>query len=279
MRGKRGLARDYREVRLLGFRGWIKEPWPSSIPLKDLLPEIGQASGVVVKMRANRAIKIREDLHLKEEFPQGWRDWPLLLKGLLNRGRLRRQWQASLRAHRMGIPTPEPLAYLEKRRGLLHSQSLLITPDQSGFLTLTQYLREKAGEGRWASNTVRAFLSGLAFAVRQMHDMGMIHLDLKGSNILVREDGENWGFLFTDLKASRFENGPRARFPAVGAEKDMTRLLSSLQDFFPAEERRDFLRSYLSAIKTAQAEALLAHWESEGLRRPRMREGSVHGNR
>ena len=69
------MARDYREVQLLGFRGWIEEPWSSSIPLKDLLPEIGQAYGMVVKMRANRAIKVRENLHLKEEFPQRYFSW------------------------------------------------------------------------------------------------------------------------------------------------------------------------------------------------------------
>jgi tRNA A-37 threonylcarbamoyl transferase component Bud32 len=233
---------------------------------------------MVVKMRANRAIKVRENLHLKEEFPQRWGDWPLWVKGLLNRGRLERQWRASLRAYGMGIPTPEPLAYLEKRRGLLPFRSLLITRYQSGFLTLTQYLREKAGEGRWRSNAMGAFLSGLAFTVRQMHDRGMTHYDLKGSNILVREDGKTWDFLFTDLKASCFGRGPGAKGPAVGAGKDITRLLSSLQGFTSSEERRGFLESYLSGMETAEAESLLAHWESEGIRRSRPIKEPLHGN-
>ncbi|MDH7500464.1 MAG: lipopolysaccharide kinase InaA family protein [candidate division NC10 bacterium] len=265
-RGVSGPVAGYRTVQISAFRGFSKDPWPSPVCLQELLGEVGQPAGVVVKMRRCRAIKIRQDLHVKEEFLRGWRDWPRRLKGLLGRGRLRRQWSASLLARERGVPTPEPLAYLEERQGLLPSRSLLVTRYESEFCTLSHYLKGKGREPSWSRDRGERFLRELARAVWGMHDLGMVHLDLKGSNILVREDKEGWSFRFTDLKASRFRNGGRAKAltSARGVKRDMVRLLTALHCFFSEEERRAFLDSYLSS-GPKQAQRLMARWEAEAV--------------
>jgi len=262
------LPRGYREVQIFGFRGFMREPWASSIRIEDLLSEIGRPAGVIVKMRKSRAIKIRGELHIKEEFLQGWQSWPLLLKGLLNRGRLRRQWCASLLAQERGIPTPEPLAYLEERGRLLSSKSLLVTHYESDLMALSHYLREKMREASWVSLRGQYFLKGLGIGVRRMHERGMVHHDLKGSNILVKEEGEVWSFRFTDLKASRFPNWdePEKSIPMAGGQRDIIRLLATLRSFFSEAERRLFLFSYLP-LTPKEAERLIAKWEAESLKR------------
>lgn len=262
------MASDYQEMQISSFWGFRKDPWPSSISLQELLGEIGRPAGMMVKMRKSRAIKIREELHVKEEFLQGWQEWPGMFKGLLHRGRLRRQWSASLLARERGVPTPEPLAYMEERRGLGRSKSLLVTRYESDFMTLSRYLRGKIGETTWVSHQGERFLQELARAVRSMHDLGMLHLDLKGSNILVREDGESWIFRFTDLKASRFRNWARARAltSTRGIKRDMVRLLATLRSFFSEADRRSFICSYLSS-SPIEAQRLIAGWEAEALTR------------
>jgi tRNA A-37 threonylcarbamoyl transferase component Bud32 len=274
MRRQRGLPDRYRKVRISDFEGLAREPWPSSVPLGDVVGKIGQPDGVIVKMRAERAIKIRGDLHLKEEFPGGWRSWPLQVKGLWGRSRLRRQWQASLRARERGIRTPEPLAYLERKRSLLFRQSLLVTRWESSFFTLTQYLRGR--EEGWIGQRGPAFLEHLAAAVRQMHGQGMMHSDLKGSNILVKEEEGTWSFLFTDLKAARF-SAPGDMPPGRG-ERDVIRLLASLRAFFDSAQRALFLRSYLLA-EEREARGIVLRWEAESQRRFPSRQGMSDGQR
>jgi len=268
------LPRGYREVQILGFRGFIREPWASSISIEDLLSEIGQPAGVVVKMRKSRAIKIREGLHVKEEFLRGWQSWPLMLKGLLNRGRLWRQWSTSLIAQERGIPTPEPRAYLEEREGLLPSRSLFVTQYESDCIALSQYLRGKSREGAWACLRGQDFLKELATGVRRMHEKGIVHHDLKGSNILVKEEGGVWSFRFTDLKASRFQDWDEAgkSIPMAERERDIIRLLASLRSFFGEAERRVFLYSYLS-FTSEEGQRLIAKWEAESLKKFAPRQG------
>lgn len=258
--------KGYREVEVLGFRGFMREPWPSPVSVKELLGEIGQPCGQIVKMRRDRAIKVRSGLHVKEEFLRGWRSLPLLFKGLLNRGRLRRQWRASLIAQERGIPTPMPLAYLEEK-GRLPSRSLLVTVNESDFTTLSHYLRKETKEGNWIALRGYEFLRELASEVRGMHEKGMIHHDLKGSNILVKEEGEGWAFLFTDLKAARFMNltGCRESARTTGRESDIIRLLAALRSFFSQEERRHFLCSYLPSAEGGR-DRFVSKWEAESLK-------------
>jgi tRNA A-37 threonylcarbamoyl transferase component Bud32 len=143
----------------------------------------------------------------------------------------------------------------------------LVTANESGFTTLSHYLREKTAEKDWIALRGHAFLKELAWQVGRMHDKGMVHYDLKGSNILVREEGEGWAFLFTDLKASRFMNlteGQKAGGVA-GRRRDIIRLLAALRCFFSAEERRGFLCAYLPSAK-GERERLLSKWEAESLK-------------
>jgi serine/threonine protein kinase len=261
------VPEGYKEVQILDFQGLARDPWPSSIALGDLLSKIGQPDGIIVKMRAERAVKVRGELHLKEEFFRGWRSWSLRVKSLWGRSRLGRQWQASLLARERGIPTPEPLAYLERRPSLLLSQSLLVTRYESSFAALTQYLRGRTKE-EWSLGEEGAFLKCLADAVRGMHDLGMVHSDLKGSNILVRGEDGAWSFQFADLKAACFfgRREANAGIRLAKKKRDILRLLASLRPFFAPPQRALFLESYLS-LGLEEAQPIIVGWEAKSVRK------------
>jgi hypothetical protein len=252
------IREGFREVRLQGFVGFAQEPWSYPVSLEELSAEVGAASGKVLKMRRNRAVKIRSGLHVKEEFLQG-KDLLLLLKAALGRGRLKRQWRSSLRAWERQIPCPQPLAFLEGRRWGLPRRAVLVTPYMEDFLTLTRFLRLKPEGELWYSRQGEDFLRDLAWQVRSMHERGMVHGDLKGSNILVREEERGWVFLFTDLKGSRFPKRI-ARKVNRGEREDILRLLASLRPFFPASARRHFLDQYLA--RAGWTEGARACWLS-----------------
>lgn len=252
----------------MGFKGVAREPWSSPIPLEEILRDIDQPHGMIVKWRKDRAIKVEGDLIVKVEFLWAGRNWLLMAKSLWAKDRLRRQWRASLRAKERGIPIPEPLALLEQRWGRLLLKSLLVSRYERKYSTLSQYLREKVVQEGWVAQKGKSHLQRLASSVLQMHEKGMIHRDLKGSNILVRENEEAWNFLFTDLKATSFHdeqlarNGTRRRRMV---KKDILRLLATLRAFFAPSERALFLRTYLSLGEDG-AQPIIACWEQESLR-------------
>jgi tRNA A-37 threonylcarbamoyl transferase component Bud32 len=108
----------------------------------------------------------------------------------------------SLRAFRMGhallarhIPTALPLAALERRVGPFLVDSILITETVGNSLPLSKFLNRylpaaSDGEGASAANgpLARYVLWQLGRLIRQMHQAGFAHRDLKGGNLLVHWD-------------------------------------------------------------------------------------------
>lgn len=107
-----------------------------------------------------------------------------------------------VRAFRLGhlllgrqINTALPLAAMERRRGRILTDSVLITEAVEGALELNRFLnRHLDGEQPQGpahrGSLARKVLWRLGRLVRQLHQEGFYHRDLKATNLLVRWDGE-----------------------------------------------------------------------------------------
>ena len=117
------------------------------------------------------------------------------LRHTLKRSRARRGW---LHAHHLGmreIPTPKPLAYIERRKGLLVWNSYLVTQYTEG-PSLHHFLRDESVTPEQRATTIQQVKDLLD----QLAKYRMTHGDLKHSNILITKDGP----ALTDLDSVQF---------------------------------------------------------------------------
>jgi len=109
-----------------------------------------------------------------------------------------RSWQAGQDLASRGIPTPQNLAFLSRRRSFksdplfwfLPHETYLVTIKETDALSLTTYVNEVLPslptELRRARR--RSLSVALALLIRSLHDRSLSHRDLKASNILINVD-------------------------------------------------------------------------------------------
>ena len=117
------------------------------------------------------------------------------LRHTIKRSRARRGW---LHAHHFGmreIPTPKPLAYIERRKGGLIWNSYLVTQYNEG-PSLYHFLRDESVIAEQRASTTQQVKSLLD----RMAAYRITHGDLKHTNILVTQNGPT----LTDLDSVQF---------------------------------------------------------------------------
>lgn len=165
------------------------------------------------------------------------------LKDLFRASRARRVWIVANTLRMRGIPTPLPHAYLERRRFrvLLESYLIIEGVEGIGILEFSSRFREP----RSSFLEKRLLVREIGTLVRGLHQRGVSHRDLKGQNVLVREEiVGRFRPLLLDLDGVRLGRvGWRRRI------RDMARLARAFADQ-PAVTRTDrvrFLQAYLGA--------------------------------
>jgi tRNA A-37 threonylcarbamoyl transferase component Bud32 len=178
------------------------------------------------------------------------------LRYLLRRSRAQRAWQTARNLCARHIPTPEPLAFQDRRPCGFLQASYLVTRALAGADGLDRYVEKHFPA--WPIDTKRAFLGRLAGLLKAAHGHGMMHGDLKAKNILV-ESGCRAGeqFLFIDLDATQV----RASAPFFERYRDLARLNCSFLNtaLVSRTHRLFFLRCYVA--DNPQAELRVA-WKT-----------------
>ncbi len=102
----------------------------------------------------------------------------------------------ALKIRERGFYTPLPYGYiLEKENGLL-GHSYLVTQQLDGYQTLR------------SKDIPKTLIRRTAQYLSQLHEKGMIHLDLTPNNILYRQEGENFLFSLVDVNQFYFQKKP-----------------------------------------------------------------------
>ncbi|MFN0136862.1 MAG: lipopolysaccharide kinase InaA family protein [Phycisphaerae bacterium] len=182
---------------------------------------------------------------------------PVIVKRPLPRNARRAARQSmppsrSMRGWRVGnamlhrdLPTPRPLAVLERRFGPFILDSMLLTEAIPGALDLEAYLRREFGRSsrrEWA-RTKRTLSAMVVRELRMLHERGFEHRDCKAGNLLVAPEPD-LRVLWIDMDGLRIvsRRDPRRELTALA------RLYVSLAEV-PGLGRTDFaraLRDYLA---------------------------------
>jgi tRNA A-37 threonylcarbamoyl transferase component Bud32 len=175
-----------------------------------------------------------------------WLD-PLLT--LFRPSRAWRSWQAGQHLASRGVPTPQNLAFISRRRSFktaplfwfLPHETYLITIKEQNVVDLGTYTRKVLPglppDERRAR--IKSLTVSLAELIRSLHDRSLSHRDLKAANILVSGDMINGRHALSviDLVGVNL----RHPIPLNRRVQNLARLCLSL-DSVPGRNRADFLR-------------------------------------
>jgi hypothetical protein len=206
---------------------------------RDLVPESFLASPldfmygkeVLVLKDYNSVRVIRyQDICIKCYMRRGPKD--LLRSWLgLSKGKKSFQWALAL-VHRY-IATPEPICYLEGWDGNSFYLSRFVHSTRNLTVHLGKITQEKQKE----------CLKALTLFLNRMFGRGVYHLDLKGTNILVRNVGLTFEFYLTDTDEMivSWKGTHRA------LHKSLLRITRTLAPYFSRDELVEFVVGCLSS--------------------------------
>lgn len=184
-----------------------------------------------------------------------------------------RSWVNGRRFLELGLATPRPLGYLENRKVGVLLSTILVTE----FLTGARTLKEAHAQLS-ETREKKEFIEGLARFVAALHNKGVVHGDLKASNILFRKDDmRRLHFYITDLASMKFKK----RLSAKDISEDIACLNTSFGGELSTKERFRFLHHYHKELNAPPADVrwILAGIErhsSERLEKIRKNNGRRH---
>jgi len=156
-----------------------------------------------------------------------------VLKHTLQRGRYRRAWDAACFLFAEGVPTPEPIAYLEYGVLGLIWKNALVVRYLEGFRRSDHYAAGLAEKGA-SESEIGDFFRCLADAIKSLCAAGVYHSDLTGKNILTK-DGRS--FQFIDLDAVHLGK----EYTLARRMRNHVQLYDTFLEWFPDEVLRDLI--------------------------------------
>jgi len=173
-----------------------------------------------------------------------------------------REWRAAHALSRLGVPAPA--AHALALPAPLAGGSAFVVLDAIAGEPVNRYAGRRFARGAERAAKLR-FLDALADQLRALHEQGVQHGDLKGSNLLVRERDDGFDFWLVDLAEVR-----------IGARVSRRRRLASLAQLdasmplaITRSDRLRFLRRY--ARDAGRDEVLAMFREVDRLSRARKR--------
>ncbi len=147
-----------------------------------------------------------------------------------------RSWRAALAFAAAGVPTPEPLLWIESRDAA--GPSFFVSRKLEDFFETRYFLRAR-NAGREAEEfprvNVAVFFDRLGRQLRRMHDAGIWHRDVSIGNLLVRLEERGPVFFLIDLNRARLGR----RLGVARRSRDICRLR-----ILRREDRRRLLDAY-----------------------------------
>ena len=207
-------------------------------------------------VRSVRKIIINEDqeLFFKHYKPKGWID---SLKFSIFGSKARREWRNGNEILRRRVYAGQPVAYGEKRRGLIVSDNFLMVKSVDNSVSLKDALINNITGNRERFKNRRLLLKRLSRFIVKLHSKGILHKDLHTGNILVNSqlvleqgkqaDNETRGFSIIDLHDVRC----KSRLPQETVLKNLARHLYSLTPYCSRTEIFFVMKEYLMVLGPA----------------------------
>ena len=265
-----------------GLRGRIKEKYGRDKGLLELLQSPDKifkdkAADIVkddhttsvARLTLNIGGEIKE-IYLKRYNNRGFIN---LLKNIFRYSRAAKSWKGTQSIVSKGFSVPEAIAFLDIRKCRFLKKSFFVCEGIAGAEDVVHFFKKKSfsspgsKEGRkekWA------FIRSFAGLIRKLHKAGIYHADLKGKNILIKEEPDSKpGFYFIDLdrvlagkrvwKRRRFKNLSQINwsFEGIAGRTDCLRFLKAyLEEEFAAQKR----------VYAAEIERWTGEWRRDSLK-------------
>ncbi len=156
-------------------------------------------------------------------------------KHLLRPGRGKRAFDASLMLMENGFNAPEPLILMQKKTGPFRTDNILVSkkpPEAEYFGTVFNRIRSSLPARK-------VFLTEFGQVVGRMHSLGIIHGDMRLSNVLVQRDREKYIFWFIDNERTwKYEKAP-----LMLVRKNLVQV-NLFGSNIPDTDRMRFMRAY-----------------------------------
>jgi len=222
--------------------------------LENLYPRLNNFSAsselsVVKNNNARTALFFRPEQNSPEQlFVKLYKKGKLghKLKHILVPSKAFSEWKKLRHFNSIGLPSPKPLAFSERKRfGLLGESCLLIEAIPSA-LPINKYLEKN----NLKPEKKRELIIALARFIKTLHDNNVFYRDLHSGNILVRKKKEaDFELFFIDLHMAAL-TGKLFEWMKV---KDIAQLLNSV--FFSDAETLSFIKEYLG-VRAFDSESL-----------------------
>lgn len=140
------------------------------------------------------------------------------------RSKARRAYENALKVSAKGFDTPNPIAYLELKDGGLLSKSFFVSLQ----CPYTRMFREFADNSDISGR--EDILQALGVYVAELHQAGILHLDLSVGNILFEKEETGIHFCLVDINRMKFQTiGQKAgckNFERLRGNTDFFRVLA-----------------------------------------------------
>ncbi len=191
------------------FKGWINPDFQEPLLIEKLSVcdrLIQDLDGQVFIDKRNRVGLVRIpllegkslDVVIKEFRPRSLD----CLKSMVFPSKAQKAWKGSIMLMEKGIPTPIPIAYLERKKIFPAKHSYYLTVIEEGGEEIRQLFRNLAeGELEW-------LLQSLARHLFFCHQQGILHRDLSDGNILVKKSSDG-KYTFSIVDTNRIRTKKR----------------------------------------------------------------------
>ena len=142
------------------------------------------------------------------------------LKYLFRKSRPFNVVSATQAIRKLGVPCPEVIAALSRRRRGILQASYLLTENLENIIAPENYVKESVEH----PDIYIKFQSRMCAYLKKLHDAGIRHGDLKLSNIYCRKDPDGLEFGLFDFDGTDFLNKPLSQEMRV---KEYARIISS----------------------------------------------------
>lgn len=184
----------------------------------------------------------RELLYLKK-YP--YRSMADAVKHLFRPSRAKRAFKAGLMLEKHNLHTPQIVAFLQKKDGLLCTEDILITQAMTNAIALPEVLRlNQTNRGSMTTKDKRDMITEFGGVVGRMHAAGICHGDLRWGNIFVSRQDFGWKFYLIDNERTQ----KYSILPYWLRQKNLVQLYIGTGTLTQTDQMR-FWQAYIEASK------------------------------